>query len=265
MPPGQFEVIVIDNGLTDCIAKVLARFPDVIVLSEPRPGSYGARNLGLLHARGEVLAFTDSDCLPAPDWLERGMSRVLGNPSSGFVGGHIQVFACDPAKPTPVEMHQVLFDLRQEALVLKERFAATANMLTTRSTMERAGPFNAGRKSGGDYEWGNKVAAMGMPGTYAPEVLVRHPARKTYHELGKKVRRLAGARYDGRTRVDQGRAWPGFKAFLPPVGLLRRILTDSSLGTPGTRRRILPVVLFVWLTNVAEESRLLAGGRPGRS
>jgi glycosyltransferase involved in cell wall biosynthesis len=247
------------------VGAVLASFPEVTGLREPRPGSYRARNLGLLHSRGEVLAFTDSDCLPAADWLERGVNRVLGDPGGGFVGGHIQLFARDPDKPTAVELHQLLFDLRQGALLLKEGFAATANMLTRRSTIDRAGPFNALLKSGGDYEWGNRVTAMGMPGVYAPEVVVRHPARRTYHELGKKVRRLAGARYDGRTKVDEDKAWPGLKAFLPPIGTLKRIFTDSSFATPATRARILPVVLFVWLTGATEDLRLLAGGHPRRS
>jgi glycosyltransferase involved in cell wall biosynthesis len=65
-----FEIIVIDNGSTDSTVSVVARHSDVILLQEPQPGSYAARNAGLTRARGEYVAFTDSDCTPQKDWLE---------------------------------------------------------------------------------------------------------------------------------------------------------------------------------------------------
>src|SRR5262245_61424835 len=62
-----FEVIVADNGCPDLARAVRGR--DVRVVREPKPGSYAARNAGLAIAAGEIIAFTDADCLPSADWI----------------------------------------------------------------------------------------------------------------------------------------------------------------------------------------------------
>ncbi len=201
LPRDEFEVIVVDNGSTDGIRDVLAAFPEVFGLYETQPGSYRARNLGLSRARGEVLAFTDADCLPAPDWLENGVRRLRGEPGCGFIGGAIDLFPADPSKPTAPELYEMLFAFQQERCVTWESYAATANMLTRRSTMDAAGDFDGSLKSGGDGEWGRRASARGFRGVYAPDAVVRHPVRRTYAELAQKARRLAGGRY---TQLAQG-------------------------------------------------------------
>jgi glycosyltransferase involved in cell wall biosynthesis len=72
-PLVQLEVLVVDNGSTGDIASVVAPFPFVRLLHEAKPGSYCARNRALSDARGSILAFTDSDCLPDAVWIEQGV------------------------------------------------------------------------------------------------------------------------------------------------------------------------------------------------
>lgn len=67
-----YEVIVIDSSDDGTTELVRDHFPDVrLVCLEKKtlPGS--GRNLGIREARGEIVAFTDSDCVPDPDWLQR--------------------------------------------------------------------------------------------------------------------------------------------------------------------------------------------------
>ena len=71
-----FEVLVVNNGSSDDPASVLRAFPAARLLHEQQRSSYAARNTGVRQARGEVLAFTDSDCIPAEDWLERVSPRL---------------------------------------------------------------------------------------------------------------------------------------------------------------------------------------------
>jgi glycosyltransferase involved in cell wall biosynthesis len=86
-PRDRYEVLLIDNASTDGSAGRARRWPGVRVLHQPRIGSYAARNLGLQHASGEIIAFTDSDCAADPGWLA-AMDRALDNLAVGVVLGH---------------------------------------------------------------------------------------------------------------------------------------------------------------------------------
>src|SRR3954447_26423119 len=76
-PP--YEVLVVDNGSTDNTAAAVRAHPSAPTLvTESRPGSYAARNAGIIAAAGSVLAFTDADCTPAPTWLAAAMAALDG-------------------------------------------------------------------------------------------------------------------------------------------------------------------------------------------
>lgn len=73
-PIDQFEVLVCDDGSDEDLVKVVsdaarATGLHVVHLRQNHLGPGRARNLGIAHARGEVVAFTDSDCLPDTRWL----------------------------------------------------------------------------------------------------------------------------------------------------------------------------------------------------
>ena len=68
-PQQKVEVILIDNNSTDGSIQIVKQYPSVKLLSETKQGAYAARNRGIEEATGEILAFTDADCLPCRDWL----------------------------------------------------------------------------------------------------------------------------------------------------------------------------------------------------
>ena len=195
-PHDRFEVIVVDNGSAEPPRDLVESFPFCCFVEESKPGSYAARNRGLEIARGDVLAFTDSDCIPDPNWLAAGQQELAANPQCGFVGGRIQVFPRDEQRPTAVELYDMVFGLRQHSNIAQFQHAATGNMMTRRATFERCGPFDDRLKSGGDSEWGHRVTAHGLHGIYAPDAVVRHPARRTWDEIVRQSRRHAGGRFD---------------------------------------------------------------------
>lgn len=95
-----WEAIFVDNRSTDDTAQVIERFRaqaafPVTCVFEGRQGkSYGV-NTGIGLARGKVIAFTDDDCVPAPDWLESLLRHFERNPETACVGGRVEIY--DPA------------------------------------------------------------------------------------------------------------------------------------------------------------------------
>lgn len=94
-PPYRFEVLVCDDGSTPPLAErvsVKDRPFSVRFLRADNAGPATARNRGLREARGAIIAFTDDDCLPDPDWLE-AVAETLGNPAVTAVNGPIHASA----------------------------------------------------------------------------------------------------------------------------------------------------------------------------
>lgn len=91
-PELDWELVVVDNGSTDGTSDWLraqAFERPMSVLSEPQPGKSRALNLGIAHARGRLLAFTDDDVTPATGWLAAFVSAAARHPSANVFGGRI--------------------------------------------------------------------------------------------------------------------------------------------------------------------------------
>ena len=68
-PQAHFEIIIVDNGSNDNTRSVIEEHPVKLLVEDRIQSSYAARNKGIKNAKGEVIAFTDADCIPAPDWI----------------------------------------------------------------------------------------------------------------------------------------------------------------------------------------------------
>ena len=265
-PADHYEVAVVNNGARVDLESLARSFPRTIRVSEERPGAYAARNRGILATRGDVLAFTDADCIPATDWLRRGVEALLDHPEADVVGGTITVFARDPKRPNAIELHQLVHAFPQEYFVHTLRFALTANLFTYRRTFDQTGLFEAALLSGGDAEWCQRLCARGGQIRFEPAVEVRHPARRTLHGLIRQRRRTTGGRFN-RARGVGHPPLPltGVRStYADPFGRLAHYRSHPLLQSPASRCRFLAVELLLYWVTKLETARLRVGGHPLR-
>jgi len=186
-PADKFEIIVVNNNPKDHIPADLILPSNCTVIDETKPGSYAARNAALRIAKGEIIGFTDSDCIADKDWIKNAVLR-FSDPTVQRIGGAIKIFFTNK-NPSMVELHDKVFAFPQESYIQKGR-AVTGNMFSRKVVFDQIGLFNDTILSGGDLQWGTLANDNGYPIVFAPDVIINHPARPSLHELIKKQKRV---------------------------------------------------------------------------
>ena len=246
-PQDNYETIVVDNGSDESIENIVKQFPQTRLAYCIEPGSYAARNRGISLAEGEILAFTDSDCIPAPDWLATGVKWLLTTVNCGLLAGKIEIFFKNNDRPTAVELYDSATFFNQQQYIEEQNYGATANLFTYSSVFDRVGLFNSQLKSGGDKEWGQRVFDRGYSLIYVEETRIAHPARYSFGQMYRKIARVRGVGYE------QARATQPLLTYLlttlshlkPPVSSTRRKL--HQLAQEGKLKNTFQItqVLFV--------------------
>ena len=184
-----WELVVVDNGSTDATPDVLARAAEgfgerLRVLHEPTRGLGGARNRGWQGATGAIVACTDDDCYPEPDYVDAIAACFAEDPGLDFLGGRIRLY--DPTD-LPITIH----DEPDRRDVLPHRFVPAyriqgANFAFRRALAEEIGGFDpllgAGARfpAGEDFDFVARAAWLGHRGAYDPRPVVwHHHGRKT--------------------------------------------------------------------------------------
>lgn len=258
-PKELYEVIVVDNASTTDLKSLVNRFQQSRYCYEAKPGSYAARNFGLGLSTGKVIAFTDSDCIPALNWIKLGVSSLQNNYEPGLIGGAINLFYKNPNRLTGVELYEGIEGFPQKKYIEQENFGATANVFTYKKIIDIVGNFNPGLKSGGDAEWGKRVAKAGYRLYYADEVEVEHPARSTYSEYYKKIIRVMGGLPEFKNPnipLQQIIRQLLLGVLIPPISRLRKILGKVEHNNFRDKYKIVLVVLFLHYVWIFERARL---------
>ncbi len=193
-PRDVYEIIVADNGSTDKTPQVVEEFQKLypglihLVVEDQIQSSYAARNRGIKVAQGEILAFTDADCSPSPEWLDEGVKAIMKE-NAAFAAGQIKM-TFQRREPNIWEYLDAARKLNQRAYVENAGFGATANLFVRRRLFVKYGRFRDDLQSGGDYEFGRRLTKSGEKLTYAEMAIVYHPARKTLKAILKKSKRV---------------------------------------------------------------------------
>jgi glycosyltransferase involved in cell wall biosynthesis len=169
------EVIVVDDGSTDDTPQVLAGYGDRIrAIRQENAGVGTARNAGIAAARGEYLAFLDSDDIWRPRKLERDLARFEADPELGLVHCGVEAFD-NTGKTISVSLTGLEGWVAPDLLRLDRQVIAApgSGTMVPKRVAEEIGGFDARLQPSEDWDFCYRVAARYRVG-FVPEVLVRY-------------------------------------------------------------------------------------------
>lgn len=170
-PVDDFELLLIDNASTDGTPKILDRYNGrALILHEPKRGPAAARNCGLRKAKGEIVAFTDADCVVDRDWLTR-IIAALDDPAAGIVGGSIR--AIQPCNAVE-EFGERIHDHQLAIEYYSPPYAITMNWASRLSVLEEVGLFDEELLRCEDCDLAFRVVAAGHEIVHEPAAVVYH-------------------------------------------------------------------------------------------
>lgn len=258
-PSDRYEIIVVDNNSTKPLDDVMADFPHVRFSVERERGCGMARNHGVDIAKGEIIAFTDSDCIADKGWISNAYKPLVKGGGADVVGGDIKLFAQDEENPTDVELFEQVFAFRQKMYITQKNFTAGASLITRKDVYEHVGPCLNGNFPE-DKEWGNRAYGMGYRLAYVPDAVTRHPARREWGDLTKKWDRSIMHLYFAYT---EGKAWMlkwllmmAIVAVSPGPDMLK-ILLSPKLETVSQRLRAVSVLFKIRWYRVSKMAGML--------
>lgn len=188
-----FDVTFVSNISSDdtlLILKKIIKDRDVrniqILQYDEKPSSYAARNFGVNNTQGDVVVFTDIDCLMDRKFLEI-IYKSFCKDQEHALSGNIIIEVED--KKNCWEVYDSLFNMNNEKMLIRHRIA-TANFALPRSIFYNVGFFQE-LVSSGDSEYGERLYSNHVSIKYDSNAVVIHPSRKTYQEIEKKLLRIA--------------------------------------------------------------------------
>lgn len=195
-PKDRLEVIVADGMSTDKTSEVARKYGANVVLNEKQTVSPG-RNLAFKHASGDIIAFTDADCIVDKNWIKKALKYFEDN-TVACVGGP-NLTPPDEGnfgKAVGFVFNQRLFAAgsihARELKEIKEvRSIPGCNAVYRKSALEKVMPIDESLLTCDDTELNQRLIDKGYKLLYTPDVFVWHYRRPDPKRLFKQMYRYA--------------------------------------------------------------------------
>jgi glycosyltransferase involved in cell wall biosynthesis len=178
----SWELIIVDNNSNDNTERVVQKFMndssvDVKYIIEKRQGVSHARNTGVRQASGDIIVFTDDDCIVDRYWIASILNEFKSDASIAGFGGRVELYN-HIDRPVSIRVHKekTVFSSTDKLFNL----IIGCNMGFVRSVFDEIGMFDANFGAGSrfasaeDSDFLYRVYKKGFKIIYSPDVLVYH-------------------------------------------------------------------------------------------
>jgi glycosyltransferase involved in cell wall biosynthesis len=184
--PGQFEVIVVDNGSADRTVEI-ARAQGTVLLHQPIRGPSAARNMGLAQARTEIVLFTDADTVPSRRWVA-SLLAAFADLEVVLATGPIYGWRPTTGAERYASSHKG-FTRERCAEHPLHPFAHGMNVAVRRQAALEIGGWDEAMTSGEDVDFGIRLRKrFGTPIRFVDQAVLFHKHRRTDEALWKQAR-----------------------------------------------------------------------------
>lgn len=172
LPREFYEVVVVDDGSTDNTAGIVQAF-DVRYMFQENKGPAGARNNGAFSAKGDIILFIDSDCVPFPHWLEEMVKPFDRHDVDGVKGAYKTKQRSLTARFAQAEFEDRYALLQTHTYI---DMVDTYSAAFKKSVFTEAGGFDENFPSANneDTELSYRLASQGKRFVFNPDALVTH-------------------------------------------------------------------------------------------
>jgi GT2 family glycosyltransferase len=182
-PRGAYDVTVVDDGGTEPLGNVVLPFGTMMaltVLRQANAGPAAARNRAAAQATGALLAFTDDDCEPEPDWLARLSARHQAAPGAAIGGRTVNVLVRDRCATASQLLVDYLYDYYEQrsrtSAGSAPRFFTSNNLAVPAALFRQLNGFDTSfaLAAGEDREFCDRWQQAGRELVYESRAVVRH-------------------------------------------------------------------------------------------
>ena len=250
---GPYEIILVDSSTDKTPRIVTDDYPDIRFTHLDRKTDPGtARNIGVRIAKGELIAFIDSDCVAAHDWLE----RIADSHLSGYdvVGGGV---CFGNSGSDPVAWAGYMAEFREFLPCGPSRevlHIPTCNISYKKRIFDKYGPFNGKYYPQEDLVYNYNLHKQGERILFNPEILVYHRHRSKMIDFLKHQRRIGKITSRVLKQIDLEGAfvvrkpyWGGLFVPLLPLVKFFRTINAFLRGCPGAMTKHPLVLLCFWI------------------
>ena len=245
------DVIVVDDGSTDSTPDMAKNYP-VEYIRQDNAGPAAARNRGAQAAKGEIIVFTDSDCIAEPDWIEKLLAGFTSDDVVG-VGGSYDI-ANDSSLLAQMIHEEIM--VRHKQFKEEVDYLGSFNVAYRKNAFDAVGGFDEAFRiaSGEDNDLAYRLHDKGGHLHFAANAKVAHyhptklfPYLRTQFRHGFWRMKLY-AKHPKRSKGDQ---YAGKAEFAGPplalIVLILMVLLFLNITLNYNNHWVLPITIFLLL------------------